>query len=122
MTSLSEKAENHQIAFELLEDRYNLKDDVILNGERIVNELERIADIPIKSLDETLNSTSVAFDENFTTILDRMCFFVSSISPELKVNLGTTNPINSMSPLASKKNLRFPHEPTNNINLISNKI
>lgn len=87
MASLDEKTERGEIAFELLEDRYNLKEDILNNGEKILREMDKSSQATIKSVDDKLEKISVVFSDTFPNMLEKLCILkCEDSSPE---NLGT---------------------------------
>ena len=48
----------------------------MVTGEKLAQELEKTNEIPIRSLEETLNGISVIFNDNFSNIVDSLCALI----------------------------------------------
>jgi len=71
---VTEKSEKGEIAFELLEDRINPSNDLLISGEKLLLTLERTSESNLKSLDESLAKVSIVFDDNFSKSIEKLCF------------------------------------------------
>ncbi len=118
---MTDKSEKGEIAFELLEDRVNPSNDLLVSGEKLLLTLERASESNLKSLDESLAKLSVVFDDNFTKNIETLCFLdvpdLSFYKDRLyqKVEKSNASPLNEMINQAPPIVVETKPEPTREI-------
>jgi len=65
LLSVTEKSEKREIAFEMLEDRANKKDDLLNLGQQLINNLQKINQTSTKPFEEVLSRAAIVFNNNF---------------------------------------------------------
>jgi len=94
LVSVTEKSEKREIAFEMLEDKKNNREDLLINGQHLIGDLKKYSSISIKPLEDLISKAKVNFNDSFTLGLD-MTYEVFMPSFEVpQVNIATIDPYN----------------------------
>jgi len=74
LTVMTEKSEKGEIAYELLADKYNTRNDIIMIGDKLLTELKKTKETSLHSLNLESNKISLNFTQGFSKMLETLCY------------------------------------------------
>ena len=69
LTLMTEKSEKGEIAYELLADKYQSRNDIIMIGDKLFNELKKTKETSLQSLVAESSKISLNFTQGFSKTL-----------------------------------------------------
>ena len=70
---MSEKTDDGELDFEMVQSNTRKEDDVLLLGNQIKQQLDKSNEVPIRSLESFLQGVSVSFVDDFEYMMDNLC-------------------------------------------------
>lgn len=71
---MTEKSEKGEIAYELLADKYQSRNDIIMIGDKLFNELKKTKETSLQSLVAESSKISLNFTQGFSKTLESLCY------------------------------------------------
>ena len=109
LTIVSDKSDRGEIAFELLTDRYNPRNDLLIIGDKLAQELTKFKDSSLHAFEIEGNKISLNFSQSFPKLLTSICYVTDSDEKESIPSTDVT-PRNSLHGHSLSHNSATPHK------------